>query len=305
MIKDCGCKHSAQERGYPYSHLSRNRFSRDRAVNKCRIGYQMPLHINVDPYLKETHYEAQTSGVTARKSSLSKNYLPQASRYTSSKEKQREREKVLAYILASIPEEHKVSLLSLPGEHWIFENMLRNSRPGKVWCLGLEQHNQIIIKNAGRMTLVNDRKRVRLRELSYGSCKLAYARALASRWLNLKTSDFLTMFHDDLGQSRTQMRTFNNKFYKNNAVWLDFTSPICSEVVKCLENIGAALDPREQAHPFVVTIMYGRDKGISGGLEGRKDLLEKTCPRWKIEDYWSYVGLNKTRMATFCGIYSF
>jgi hypothetical protein len=253
--------------------------------------------------------------------------------YHRSDPKQQERERVLEFILDAsrqLPEHYPIRLLSMPGLSWNFERMLLAEKEGSH-LVALEKSNTIYKRarafmpfipslEFGRYTkltkqssrywigsdynyLLNDR------ELTYGSGQIIYTRGRASRHLGnctdrshrfllMDTATYASMLATDYGATLQEKQGFNIRFNLRNAVWLDYTSPLCHSVEETLKNLLFCLEPSGYKKPIIVTVLNARD-GFHGD-EQRVGRLLKLQPALEYVKHWTYTGKGGVSMLTAC-----
>jgi hypothetical protein len=105
------------------------------------------------------------------------------------------------------------------------------------------------------------------------------------------------MLTTDYGATIEQRKEFYEKFYKRTAVWLDFTSTLCTSVELTLRGLPLCLMP--DAKPVVITVLNGRD--AFKGVETRVRRMVEVQPAFQVRDYWTYIGKGGVSMLTVCG----
>jgi hypothetical protein len=232
--------------------------------------------------------------------------------YAESASKQQERWRVADFILRSIPAGQRIALLSLPGRFWAFENLLIGKRPG-THVVGLEQSITTFLHSRRNMPGSNiERKEywpLSDRQLVYGNSSYAYARISANRrtgkqfsshrLLQIRSSVYASMLVTDYGQRIDQRNAFYRRFCHRNAVWLDYTSPLCGEVEETLRYLPLSLERNAALKPVVITILGARDHFC--GSENRIARIQRIQPAIKYASHWTYAGKGSAPMLTICG----
>lgn len=236
--------------------------------------------------------------------------------------KQRERERVLDFILSSMHESDSINLLSLPGLDWTFERMMLARKPRSQF-VGLEHSYSAYMRSRrsipgtceayglvnGVGCLSRDQAALSDRQFSFGRADYVYSRVSATaesksrtnranRLLMMKAEVYMTMLCSDFGADFKDKKAFNEKFYRRNAIWLDFTSQFCKGIKVCLENLHFCLSPSGKEKPVVLTMMNARD-GVSG-VERRIRRVLDCQPNLNLAEHWTYIGKNGTPMLTMC-----
>jgi len=249
-------------------------------------------------------YEAtlETLSESYRKSKwLKAAYHQESSNYErTSSSKMLERELIADFILSYFTKKRQVQLLSNPGQYWYFEHLI-NLRHKRCRFIGIEKSLEIMEKSRSSMVgigqnqfFTNNRK--------FGEIYITQYTTKQSSWFNCNLSTFCTMLTTDYGADMTTKQIWNERYFQNNAAWLDFTSPICDEVRITLENLHLVMAPSKKLRPVVVTLMYGRDTVQLGNFEeGRAKYLEEHIQGYKCVSTRVYSGLNGCRMITLFG----
>ena len=235
--------------------------------------------------------------------------------YGSTETKQAERQKVLDFIVGFYPDENYcVKLLSLPGIDWTFERMLLGER-ARSHFVGLE-HSYSAFKRSRRAipclpgSQLTDHGHLQDRVFQFGRGDYFYSKALSrdkarnntvrsNRILYMKSDAYATMLLTDYSATMQQKQEFNDRFYRRNAAWLDFTSQLCQSVETTIQNALMFMEPTTAPKPLVITIMNARD-GITG-VESRIARIMKIQPAFVYDSHWTYAGKNGTPMLTVCG----
>ena len=95
------------------------------------------------------------------------------------------------------------------------------------------------------------------------------------------------------------------RYLRTTAVWLDFSSPLCSDLRVILPGIGSGLDRRHEEIPVAVTVMVGRETIeaeillCGGRVEAILGLLNLThFGVYKYRGDFEYIGIGGTKMLT-------
>lgn len=230
--------------------------------------------------------------------------------------KQEDRERVLDFILSHHQSTHRLKLLSLPGVDWTFEHMLLARKPMSQ-VVGLERSFSVYARSRRAIptpTRCPSESAMQLQDrvMSYGTGNIVYSRVAANRLkdhglkrsirshrlLLIEAATFASVLATDYRATKDEKKEFYERFGMRNAVWLDFTSSICSGVTETMRNLPLVLlsDPV----PVCITIRNGRDS--NAGVAARIALLEKAQPLFKTERHWTYVGGGNSSMLTVCGV---
>lgn len=235
--------------------------------------------------------------------------------YGHSNLKHEEREKVLAFILEI--QDTRIRLLSMPGKHWAFEEMLLHERPDSS-LLGLEYSYTVFAQARRSMPKGPNNKRTRTtdlqdRTMNYGTGSYTYSRRAANRKegnrslvrqsrsnriLFMSAETYATMLFTDYGATMEQKREFYEKFCKRNAAWLDFTCQLCRSVEETISHLDICMSNMEC--PVVITFMNARDKYHSP--EERIARLVEIQPSLDVKKWWTYKGKGNISMLTVCAI---
>ena len=241
--------------------------------------------------------------------------------WRTSSEKQKERERVLEFILNN-SNECRVKLLSFPGMSWQFENMLRSeTETGIPHLICLEKNISLyhrtkhLIPGKRKKSYSNRWNGFRERTFEYGRATCLYSRVAShqitrrrtgqKKWVSNKlllmdSSAFMSMLCTDYGATHNQKIDLNNRFYSRTAVWLDFTSNLCAAVEETIRNILFCLESPSRKHnkPVVITILNGRDN--LKGEDQRIERIIKLQPAFEYQDHWAFKGKGGTSMLTMC-----
>ena len=221
--------------------------------------------------------------------------------------KMQERERVADFLLGHFTEINWVYLLSLPGRHWLFEQIMLK-RHSRMQCVGLERSATTFAGSLQSMpgasvSLAVKSKPVGERAYDYARTpahpKHPRCTAQSHRMLHVSSDAYIAMLSGEVAASGKQRHKFVNKFGERNAVWLDFTSGFCRAVDETIAGLDAAMNPRHRTFPVAITLMYGRD--IVGKEIGRINHIHRLNPNFEPVDYWTYSGLNGCPMITVCG----
>lgn len=237
--------------------------------------------------------------------------------------KQVEREKVLSFITKYYAHHDCVKMLSLPGLDWTFERMLLAAHP-MSHLTGLEHSYSAFMRSRraipgvhkawgmvnGKGQFTEEQADLSDRQFRFGDGDYIYSRrsnrdngahrsVRANRLLYMQADTYMTMLCSDYGATMEQKRMFHSKFYRRNAVWLDFTSQFCKSVQTCLEWLPICLDSGDDPKPIVLTLMNARD-GVTG-VQNRIDRILACQPALVYAGHWTYSGKNGTPMLTVCG----
>ena len=223
-------------------------------------------------------------------------------------EKQEQRQRIADFILGHFDECRWLYLLSMPGRHWIFENLIRSCHP-RTQFVGIERSATTFARSAPAMvSSVNNALAIRSVDFAGGSFEYARTPAFpqmpgrgtarSHRLLLMQSDVYATALAGDFKATRKQRTKFNNKFYSRNAAWLDFTSGFCSQFERTVSNLHRCMSHADA--PVALTFMYGRD--IAGQELGRVTRICELQPRFLPSDYWLYRGKGRTSMMTVCGM---
>jgi hypothetical protein len=109
-------------------------------------------------------------------------------------------------------------------------------------------------------------------------------------------------------KQKSAKRRWRSTFFSNNAIWLDLTSTVTAvSTQKALRRAFLLCHFRTLHVPIAVTLTYGRECGVRGGLESRGLMVaacfeSNTYRTYQPIDQWAYDTSGGGRMATFCGI---
>ena len=250
-----------------------------------------------------------------------------SSDYSKSDVKFRQRELILRFFRRYFVENFKMSVLTLPGEHWLFEQMMLKCFP---YCsfTGLERSSPIyhrsrlhIPRNA--LAYVFDRDEVQDRVFNFGRSNIIYSRLSnglyfdgykaskrpgtpitsqnrrSNRLVLMDVHDFLSLLTEDHHASMVEKRRFVERFYRKHAVWLDFTGPLTERNLETISKVGLCLYPSIRLKPIVFTVLNGRDRFTS--KQQRIDAIKQKLPQMTIKHSWTYRGAGNVSMLTVCG----
>lgn len=235
--------------------------------------------------------------------------------YDRSSVKWDEREKVADFLISAVsPQTNLVKLLSFPGVVWSFEAYLR----GRISCqfIGLERNKTTYRKSAraipGPRTAENSHHTRRIeKSLPFGKGSITYSRVnkrgtrtrntRANRLLLMDAETYSGLMFADCGASAAQKLEFADRFYCRNAVWLDFTSQLCTQVESTLSRLPYCLERPDfppYKKPVVITVMNARDS-YHGSLERIARILQ-IQPQLEYVNHWTYIGKGGVSMLTGC-----
>jgi len=212
-----------------------------------------------------------------------------------SPEKQKQRLKVLGFILDNVDSDIKYT--GLPGKYWRLETELAK-RCTRARFSGFEK-NQTIYHNSkfimpGRHNVISKSKNIDpSKQIDiHVNNRSVYVLGGIRDLTDTKTHK---LFSEISG-------TFKYGFTKINAIWYDFTSSFNEETYVSMYNIKNLLDS-EVKSVICLTFLYGRDLYFNGsGEEARIDIVKRALPNFIPLDYWKYKGFNNSTMMTICGI---
>lgn len=226
-----------------------------------------------------------------------------------SNEKAGQRRKVADFLLSHFRPNEIVYLLTLPGEFWFMEAyVLRQHRLAQI--VGLERSETTFSRSLKCMPNAHDE--LLRRQVRFGSGTFEYAcspamphihdrnTAHSHRHLRMSSQTYVGVRHDAYDANCGERKSFANKFYRRNAIWLDFTSGFCAGVDETVAGLTRVLHEHWPQCPVSLTFMYGRD--IGGKELGRIDHLRRIQPAFLPQSYWIYAGKNGTPMMTVCGL---
>lgn len=244
------------------------------------------------------------------------------STYSKGDVKFRQRALVLRFMTRYFVPNFKMSVLTLPGEDWLFEQMMLQQFP---FCsfIGLEKSTAVfrkarlqIPRNA--LAYEFERDAVQDRDLTFGRSSIHYSRisngfktkgehtsaiTKANRRCNrlvlMDVHDFLRMLVEDHDATYEEKKKFVYRFYHKHAVWLDFTGPLTERVLNTVSNINLCLYPSIRLKPIVITVLNGRDTFKS--KVDRIAAIQAALPGLTIKHAWTYRGAGGCSMLTVCG----
>jgi hypothetical protein len=115
---------------------------------------------------------------------------------------------------------------------------------------------------------------------------------------------------ETLRRHRHEKIKWRQRFFSNNAIWLDLTSTVTAASTQRLLRLAFMLCHFKTPHvPIAVTLTYGRERGVRGGLESREKMIAECFGanryrRYEPVDRWHYESVCGGRMATFCGVFA-
>lgn len=210
--------------------------------------------------------------------------------------KQPQRERIARFILRH-HEKGSLRFLGLPGSRWEFEKMLSDERSGARF-LGIECVWKVLEES--RLHMPGRGFHYLEENLRIGSFYGYQSDAAQVLWA--RCSALLGIAGHDVGADRAR-RQWSCRYRKNTAAWLDFTSPLCDEVIRSLQNLDKYCDIERKSVPVAVTFMAAREpryvrssiEALSGmdGMTGcanvvRAALDASVFRRFKVKDAWEY-----------------
>ena len=219
-----------------------------------------------------------------------------------------ERNLVYEFLCATFSPSEEIRLLSLPGTSWLLENRLVSSRPN-THCIGLERAVGTFHRSKpclpGRGDFADRILNVGPVTLDY-VCRSALGRdsnTRVHRLLHCDFSDFASVLQGEFPLSGAQRSKIVNKFCHRNAMWIDINGNLSARFLKAMPALPEMMDSFGTHRAVVLTVAYGRD--WPGRILGRVGILQRLCPRLKVESTRMYRGLRGTRMLTlFCHLVS-
>lgn len=245
--------------------------------------------------------------------------------------KQAERERVLEFILGHVDDgNHRIKMLSFPGLSWSFENMLLARRPdSSLLCL----ENSVSIYHRAKRFIPGIRNaedselyRLQERTFQFGRAEVSYSRVTmhtrkaspstqrhpiwggyrgtgakawrSNRFVLMNAETYMTMLTSDFGQDAHQRKQWHAKFYNRSAVWLDFTSQLCSSTETTIQNLHFCMSCDSDPKPVAITLLNCRDS--YKGVKARLGRIQELQPRLAIQDHWTYAGKSGAPMLTVC-----
>lgn len=194
----------------------------------------------------------------------------------------------------------KTRCFCLPGVRWAFENTLQDYTGFDTEFIGVERNYTIlekaVIHMPGYGRIVRDE--IFTKDNRFQGVKTSHATSL---WCD--ASDFMKIGADDLTGNK-QRKWWNENFKRWTCAWLDFSSPICSEIIHCCKRLELYLAGNVPSAPVAITFMMGREdaelskwiKYFSPGQDKLEDratflrVLFESNRYWTADpiDYWSY-----------------
>lgn len=241
----------------------------------------------------------RTSG--RQQSSRRRGWHKESTSYINNPSKMQEREKVLSFMLSNHKRGH-LNVLTLPGERWIFEQMLDKEYP-KSTFFGIEADPRLFETSKNYLIApTNHRdKKVRHGVLELGEASIPYSNTLRkSRLLNMPASEFCLTSVRGYGASNKAVNAFKRMFCNNHAVWFDFTSQLCTETENTIRYTSLVTSTANNV-PVVYTMLNARDS--HSGVDSRVSRVCKLAGAYfDYKDHWTYQGMNNVPMLTVCGI---
>lgn len=230
--------------------------------------------------------------------------------------KRDQRDRILRHLLDHQQPGRQLRLLSMPGRTWAFEHLLL-----KEWeyasFVGIEWDWSTMEQGAPFMPRKKGEGTHRY-TIPLGAGDLHGYETSLARWIHTPASSFVRISRKVLKHSphvhsndytKAHCRQFSADFKGNTAIWLDFTSQMCTEIETALPRLGGfALKGMEDV-PVAVSMMMARD-----GLGDEKDpvgprairlvelLNSSRFRRFIPKDAWSYMG-SGAPMITVTGLY--
>lgn len=115
---------------------------------------------------------------------------------------------------------------------------------------------------------------------------------------------------ETLRRHKIEKRQWRKRFCSATAIWLDLTSTVkAASTQRTLRKAFLLCHVTTLHVPIVVTLTYGRERGVRGGLESREEMIASCFGSNRYRSYrpvckWHYESNKGGRMATFCGILS-
>ena len=235
-------------------------------------------------------------------------YIERERSYGNEAVKKIERPKVANFLLQHHSPNERLRLLSLPSIHWSFEHLLMEMSPereyrffGLEWTWGVVELGRPFMPGGRSM---HHTVKFPIGEIK-GFCTLDHDRdkKVFSHFLWVEAGSFLCLERTDRGDSKSNER-FARVYKRNTAIWLDFTSPMCAEVQRCLTHVGGFCHAEKLSVPIAITMMAARDE--NGSDETRvpdvcKLLNQNKWRQFSLTDSWKY-NHHGIPMLTVCGL---
>ncbi len=209
--------------------------------------------------------------------------------------KEDQRQSVLKFLLSHHHQE-EFCLLSLPDEKWTFERLVECSVE-KSRFLGLQWSWMHLER--GLSWMPGGRTNLFEEEIQIGKIRGYYNDK--SRIVFCHASGFISLSGLDVrgyergnggkGTNKDKRYRFNKKYRRNTAVWLDFTSQICTEIDRTMGRLGYWLALRDEV-PVCISFLAARDNMNSD--DQRVESITKALNRdgkyrtFQLRDSWRH-----------------
>lgn len=219
--------------------------------------------------------------------------------------KQEQRERVCDFLVSNHPMPH-LRLLSFPAEKWRFEYLISDRfGEGCSRFVGIEWNWRTALRSSWFMPGGPSRElTVRLAEGYISGFETDFARLLYCH-----AGSFLALSRTDRElpglaprQKKYYRKILSSRYKRNTAVWLDFTSNICTETKRAMAHVGSHCDRNRPSVPVAVTLMIGRDIVTDRDKAVCELLNQSKWREFELLDSWRYTGDGGALMGTWCGL---
>lgn len=231
---------------------------------------------------------------------LNSSYIVRDRQLENERTKQVQRNRVIDHTIKNHCRDDMV-MFSLPGMWWTFENQMDDAFSGKSSFVAIEKNYSIMqhgvtfmpgsIKNRYQEVLVNG--------------TIDGHESEKSRILWCHGSTFFDIGRSDK-RNKAHVKQWKKRYKSWTAAWLDFTSPLCMETLKCIRRVDQFIESSVDVCPISITILPAREpQGLSGIVSDiAGDIFDKNERRGVfIERWFNAVSVNFE--ASLCDVFPY
>lgn len=168
-------------------------------------------------------------------------------------EKHQQRATIKEFILTNHCKGKQHKLLTLPGGTWAFERDYMMDKPTACF-IGVER-NEVVFGQAVKWMPGKGRLNVDI-TCRYPAGTLYGVRSNRASFLHCHFSAYAAT---SFGKNKKTGKYHNKNWRDVTAVWLDFTSMLCSEIIQSMPNVGKCIDPECSTAPIAISYLAARD----------------------------------------------
>ena len=229
---------------------------------------------------------------TLERKRYSSKYIQEQIALASQEVKQDQRDRVLNHFGGFISESSHSRVFTFPSASWAFEDQMLRRHPN-ISFVAVERLYDVIRHSVpmmpGDKKINTDWSSSIGTIYGYHSTKAIIAWCECSTWLGMSHKEGVGL----------------NEYRRNySAAWLDFTSPLTSDSIRCMKYLPLSFS-RKKPVPFAVTFLVGRERTVDyrpikaiknhfdSPLESRVEIVRLALNKWghresTITEAWKY-----------------